>query len=155
MDDWEKLNEATLPEKEEFYSNLEMGEITDVDYVHGKRVCKDFKIKHSSKYHDLYLRSDTLLLVDVFENFRKMYLKIYQLDPAKCLLCSGLAWKAALKKTEVKLEILFDVNGWAMSENLPGNKFEQIEETSQFNEDFIKNCSEESDEEYFPEVDVQ
>ena len=100
MDDWEKLNEATLPEKEEFYSNLEMEEITDVDYVHGKRVCKDFEIKHSSKYHDLYLRSDTLLLVDVFENFRKMYLKIYQLDPAKCLLCSGLAWKAALKKTK-------------------------------------------------------
>ena len=66
-----------------------------------------------------------------------------------------ISMESSFKKTEVKLEILFDVNGWAMSENLPVNKFEQIEETSQFNEDFIKNCSEESDEEYFPEVDVQ
>ena len=155
MDDWEKFNETLLSEKEEFYSNVNMEDTTDADYMHAKRLCKDFEIKHLSEYHDLYLKNDTLHLADVLEIFRKMYLKIYQLDPAKCLLCSGLAWKAALKKTEVKLEILFDVNGWAMSENLPVNKFEQIEETSQFNEDFIKNCSEESDEEYFPEVDVQ
>ena len=96
MDDWEKLNEATLPEEEECYSNLNMEEITDADYMHGKRLCKDFEIKHSGKYHDLYLRSDTLLLADVFENFRKVCLQIYQLD--LFLLGSGLAWKAALKK---------------------------------------------------------
>ena len=70
--DWEKFNEPTLPEKEEFYSNLNMEDITDADYVHGKRVCKDFEIKNSGEYHDLYLKSDTLLLADVFENFRKM-----------------------------------------------------------------------------------
>ena len=137
MDDWEKLNEATLPEEEECYSNLNMEEITDADYMHGKRLCKDFEIKHSGKYHDLYLRSDTLLLADVFENFRKVCLQIYQLD--LFLLGSGLAWKAALKKTEVKLEILFDVNVWAMSQKLPVSKFEQTEETPQFNGDFIKN----------------
>ena len=101
MDDWEKFNKTTLPEKEEFYSNLNMEEITDADYEHGKRVRKDFEIK------DCILRDkilkDTLLLADVFENFRKMCLTIYQLDPAKHLSAPGLAWKAAPKKRETKL----------------------------------------------------
>ena len=69
-----------------------------------KRVCKDFEIKNLGEYHDLYLKSDALLLADIFENFRKIYLEIYQLDPAKFLSAAGLAWKAAFKNTEVKLE---------------------------------------------------
>ena len=88
MVDREKFNETTLPEKEEFYSNLNMEDITDEDYMHGKRVCKDFNL---SEYHDLYLISDTLLLADVFESFRKICLKIYQLDPTKLLSDPGLA----------------------------------------------------------------
>ena len=51
MDDWEKFNETTLPEKEEFYSNLN---ITDADYIHAKRVCKDFEIKNLGECHNLY-----------------------------------------------------------------------------------------------------
>ena len=72
MDDWEKLNETLLPEKEDFYSHLIMEDITDADYAHSKRVCKDFEIKNLGEYHDLYVQSDTLLLADVFENFRNM-----------------------------------------------------------------------------------
>ena len=72
MDNWERFNETTLPEKEEFYSNLYMEDITDAEYMHVKTVCKDFEIKNLSEYYDFYLKSDTLLLVDVFENFRKM-----------------------------------------------------------------------------------
>ena len=72
MEDWEKFNETALPEKEEFYSNLNTEEITDADYMHAKRVCKDFEIKKIGEYHDLYLKSDILLLADVFENFRKL-----------------------------------------------------------------------------------
>ena len=98
MDEWKKSNETSLPEKEEIYSNLNMEDITNADYVHAKRVCKDFEIKHSGEYHDLYFKTDTLLLVDVFENFRKMCLEIYQLDPAKFLSAPKLAWQAALKK---------------------------------------------------------
>ena len=79
--------------------------IIDADHMPAKRVCKDSAIKNFSEYHDLYLKSDTLLLADVFENFRKMCLKIYHLDPAKFLSAPGLAWQAALKKTEIKLEI--------------------------------------------------
>ena len=105
LDDWEKFKEITLPEKEELYSSLNMGDITDVDYMHAKRVCKDFEIKNLGEYHDLYLKSDTLLLADVFKNFRKMCLKIYHLDPVKFLSAPGLTWQAALKETEVKFEI--------------------------------------------------
>ena len=75
MNVWEKFNEATLLEKEEFYSNLNMEDITDADNVNRKRVCKDFQIKNLDECHDLYLKSDALLLAGVFENFRKMCLK--------------------------------------------------------------------------------
>ena len=66
--------------------------------MHPKRTCKYFKIKHLGEYHDLYLKSDTLLLADVFENFRKMCLRIYHLDPVKFFSAPGLAWQAAFKK---------------------------------------------------------
>ena len=75
--DWEKFNEMSLPEKEGLCSNLNTEDIADADCKHAKRVRKDFKIKHLDEYHDLDLKSDTLLLVDVFENFRKMCLEIY------------------------------------------------------------------------------
>ena len=54
-DDWEKFNETKLPEKEEFYSNLHMEDITDADHIHAKRVCKDFQINNLGEYHDLHL----------------------------------------------------------------------------------------------------
>ena len=103
--------------KEEFYSNLTMKDIRDADYMHGKRVCKDFEINFFGEYHDLYLKSDTLLLADVFESFRKMCLKICQLDPAKFLSAPGLAWQAALKKKEVKLKLLTDIDMLLMVTN--------------------------------------
>ena len=98
MDNCEKFNEITLPENEDFYNKLNMEDITDEDYVHTKRFCKDFEIKSLGEYHYLYLKSDTLLLGDVFENIREMYSKIYHLDPVKPFSALGLAWQAALKK---------------------------------------------------------
>ena len=83
MDDWEKFNETSLPEKEDFYSHLNMEDITDADYVHAKKVSKDFEIKDLGEDHDLYVQGLTLLLADVFENFKNMCLKIYELDPAR------------------------------------------------------------------------
>ena len=93
MDDWEKFNEATLPKKEEFYSNLNMEDITDANCTHGKRIRKDFEIKNLVEYHDLYPKSDTLLLANVFENLRKMCIKFYHLDPEKFLLAPRLSWQ--------------------------------------------------------------
>ena len=95
--------------KEEFYTNLNVDDITDADYKHAKRVCEDFEIKNLGEYHYLYLKSNTLLLADVFES-RKMYLKIYHLDPLKFLSAPGLGMQAALKKTEVKLELLTNMD---------------------------------------------
>ena len=96
--DCEKFNETSLPEKEDFYSHLNMGDITDADYTHAKRVCKDFEIKHLGEYHDLYIQRDMLLLADVFENLQNMCLETYELDPAKSPSAAGLACHAALRK---------------------------------------------------------
>ena len=86
-----------------------MEDITDANYAHSKGVCKDFEIKHLGEYHDLYVQSNTLLLADVFENFRNMCINIYQLDPLKFLSAPGFAWQADLKKTKVKLDFLTEI----------------------------------------------
>ena len=98
MDNWERFNETSLPNKEFFYSNLNMENIDDI------------------KYHDLYVQSDTVLLDDVFENFKKQGLKVYELDPAHFLSLPGLAWQACLKKTNIKLELLTEYDMLLMVE---------------------------------------
>ena len=85
MNNLEKIDEASFQEKEDFYSHLNMEDITDAEYKHTKRVCKDFDIESLGEYHDLYVQSDTLLLADAFENFQSMCLEIYELDPARFL----------------------------------------------------------------------
>ena len=75
MSKWKKTNETSLPEKEGFYSNLNMEDITDVDYAHAKTVCEGFEIKNLGKYHNLHLKNDALLLAVVFENFRENMFK--------------------------------------------------------------------------------
>ena len=116
MDSWERFNEKLLPDQEALYSSLNMEDITDVDDRHAKRVFKNFNNKNLGDYHHLYVQSDTLLLADVFENFRSKCIEIYELDPAHFLSASGLAWQACLKKTEVKLELLTDVDMLLMVE---------------------------------------
>ena len=106
MDDWEKSNKTSLPEKEKFYSNLNMENITDTYYMHAKRVCKDFEIKNLGEYYDLYLKKIYIafgwyfgkLLKNVFQNLSFRFCNIF--------LPPRLAWQAALKKAEVKLELL-------------------------------------------------
>ena len=201
MDDWEK---ATLPEKNKFYSNLNMKHIMDADYMRGKRVCRGFEMKNLGEYHDFYIKSDALLLTDVFKNSKKICLKVCHLDPVKIFSAPWLALQASFKKTEVKLELLTHIDmllmvekeiiggichaihqyakaikkyikdsdknkessylrywdvinlySLTMSQKFPLNKFEWIEDTSQFNEDLVKNPNEKSDEWCFFEVDVQ
>ena len=106
MDTWEKFNETSLPDKEAFYCKLNKEGITDDDYAHAQKVWKLFEIKNLGEYHDFYFQSDTLLLVDVFENFRDKCIHIYKLDPGHFLSVPGLEWQAYFKKAEVKLELL-------------------------------------------------
>ena len=101
MDDWEKFNKISLSKEEDFYSLLNMEDIIDADYAHAKRVCKDFKIRNLEDYHDLYVESDTLLLADVFENFRNMCTKICELDTDHILSAPGLAWQAPSTRTAI------------------------------------------------------
>ena len=109
MDSWQRFGETSLPDKA-FYSNLNMENITGVDYRHGETVFEYLINKNLGDYHDLYVQSDTLLLADIFENFRTMRIKVYELDPAHFLSAPGLAWQACLKKTEVKLELFTDID---------------------------------------------
>ena len=108
MDSWERFDETSLPDKKAFYNELHLEGITDEDYTHAHKVFESFK--NLSDYHGLYVHSDTLLLADVFENFRNKCIEIYELDPAHFLSAPGLAWEACLKKTEVELELLTDID---------------------------------------------
>ena len=179
--------------KKAFYSELNLEDVTDKDYAHAQKVFEELKLKNLGDYHNLYVQSDTLLLADVFENFRNKCIDIYELDPAHFLSAPGLAWQACFKKTEVKLELLTDIDmllmvekgirdeichaiyryvktnnkymknydknitssylmyldannlyGWAMSQKLPVNGFEWVEELSKFDEHFIKKYDEDS-----------
>ena len=116
MDSWQRFDETSLPDKEAFYSNLNMEDITDVDYRHEKKVFEYLINKNLGDCHDLYVQSDTLLLADGFENFRNTCIKVYELDPDHFLTAPGLAWQACLKKTKVKLELLTDVDMLLMVE---------------------------------------
>ena len=99
-----------MPDKEAFYSTLNVEDITDADYRHAKSVFKNLNNKNLGDYHDLYVLGDTLLLADVFENFRNECIEIYELDPAHFLSAPGLAWQVCLKKTGVKRELLTNVD---------------------------------------------
>ena len=102
----ERFEEPSLPPKESFYNVLNDEEISDEDYAHATSVFNSFACQNMGDYHDLYLKSDVLLLADAFENFRSVCLKAYNLDPCHFYTSPGLAWQACLKMTEVELELL-------------------------------------------------
>ena len=109
MDSFEKFSETSLPKKEDFYSKLNDEHITEDEYAHAKEVWKTFDCKTLGDYHDLYVKTDVALLADVFENFRKLCLQQYGLDPAHYFTSPGLSWDALLKKTGVELELFTDL----------------------------------------------
>ena len=112
----DKFQETKLPSKEDFYSKLNDENISDEDYQHAINVWETFNCKTMQDYHDLYLKSDVLLLADVFENFRKTCMKHYKLDPCHYYTAPGLAWDACLKETNQKLELLKDYDMLMMFE---------------------------------------
>ncbi|XP_015123336.1 uncharacterized protein LOC107045547 [Diachasma alloeum] len=108
IDDWNKLDEAELPRKEDFYSKLTDQHIADEDYEHAVNVWNAFNISTLGEYSDLYLQTDVLLLADIFENFRANCFSTYELDPLHYYTAPGLAFDAMLKHTKVNLELLTD-----------------------------------------------
>ena len=109
MDSFKKFKEQ-LPSKEKFYSILNNKHISTEDYKHAQNVWNTFNLKNMGEYHDLYLASDILLLAHVFENFRKTCLKYYKLDPCHYFTSPGLSWDAMLKMTNIKLELMTDID---------------------------------------------
>ena len=104
MDSWSKFEEDRLPSINDFYSKLNMSGISDDDYEHAKRVWGEFGLRNLVEYHDLYLKTDVILLSNVFEKFRKVCMENYEVDPAHFYTTAGLAWQACLKKTGMKLD---------------------------------------------------
>ena len=108
MESWDRFKETGLPGIKRFYSNLNMSGVSDTDYEHACSVWQEFGIRNMGEYHDLYLRTDVILLADVFESFRRVCLENYRLDSSHFYTAPGLAWKACLKKTGIRSELLLD-----------------------------------------------
>ena len=109
MDSFDKFK-SQLPSQEDFFSILNNEHISDENYQHAKNVWNTFNLKNMGEYHDLYLQSDILLLADVFENFRKTCIEYYKLDPCHYFTSPGLSWDAMLKMTDIKLELMTDID---------------------------------------------
>ena len=149
MDSWERFNETSLPEKEAFYSSLNMEHITEVDYRHAKRVFKSLNKNNLGDYHDLYVQSDTLLLADVSENFRNTCIKVYELDPAHFFSTPELVWQACLKKTEVELELITDPNMLLMVlKEIRGGICNTILRYAKENNKYMKNYNKDEEESF-------
>ena len=154
-DNWERFSEISLPSKKNFYSNLNMEDISDNDYRHANNVFKVFKFENLGNYYDLYVQSDTLLLADVFNNFREMYLKEYELDPAHFLSLPGLAWAACLKKTNIELELLTDYDMLLMvEEGIRRGICHSIHRCAKANNKYIKNYNNNEESSYIQYLDA-
>ena len=152
---WEKFNETSLPSKKDFYSNLNMENIDDVDYRRGSNVFKRFKSKNLGEYNDLYVQSDALLLAEVFENFRKTCLKVYEPNPAHFLSLPGLAWQACLKKAIVELDLLTDCDMLLMvEEGIRGGICHSIHRYAKANNKYMKNYDESKESLYIQYLDA-
>lgn len=110
IDSEERLDETCLPSRETFYSSLNEETVSAVDYAHAQNVWERFSLRTLGEYSDLYLKTDVLLLADIFENFRDTCLQSYTLDPAYYYTLPGYTWDAMMKKTGVKFELLTDID---------------------------------------------
>ena len=155
VDNWGRFSEISLPSKEDFYSNLNMEDISDIDYRHAINVFKVFKLENLGSFHDLYVQSDTLLLADVFNNFRDMCIKEYELDPAPFLSLPGLAWQACLKKTNIELELLTDYDMLLMvEEGIRGGICHSIHRYAKANNKYMKNSNNNEESSYIQYLDA-
>ena len=132
-----------------------MERITSVDYRYVKRIYKEFELKNLGDYHDLYVQIDTLLLVNVLENFRNKCIEIYEFDPAHFLSAPVLAWQACFKKTRVKLELLRDIDIVLMVEKgIRGGICHAIYRYAKANNRYMKNYYNDLESSYLEYLDA-
>lgn len=154
MDSFEKFNHK-LPSKEDFYSILNDQHISNEDYEHAQNVWNKFSLKNMGDYHNLYLKSDILLLADVFENFRNTCLEYYKLDPCHYFTSPGLSWDAMLKMTNIKLELMTDIDMFQFIEKgLPGGISYIANRYSKANNKYMKEYYENKPSKYIMYLDA-
>ena len=102
---FERLNECELPPREMFYNRLSDSHCSEEQYKHAQKVWEKFNCSNISEYMQIYLKSDVLLLADIFENFRKDCKNVYNLDPCQYFTAPELSWDAMLRKTNIELEL--------------------------------------------------
>ena len=155
MDEWDKFTEKILPGNDSFYSNLTLENITKTAYAHANNVFKKFNINNLGEYHDLFVRSDTLLLADIFENFRQSCQKNYKLDPAYFVSLPGLAWQACLKKTNIELELLTDYDMLLMvEEGIRGGICHAMQRYAKANNKYMKDYDRKKKSSYIQYLDA-
>ena len=116
FDDESKFDHVGLPPREAFYNTLTQEMISEEAYEHACNVYKTLGCKTFREYHELYLKSDVLLLCDIFQNFRETCISYYKLDPANYFTAPGLSWDALLSTTKIELELINDVDMLSMFE---------------------------------------
>ena len=112
----ERLNETELPDISKFYSTLKQEGISEEEYKHVQNVWNTYNCNTLKDYHNLYLKTDVLILADAFEQFRNFFLKHHQIDPCYCFSAPGLTWQCGLKYTGIELELLTDYDMLQMFE---------------------------------------
>lgn len=110
MDSWDKFAEMQLPSKKDFYDKLNDSKISDEQYEFAQKIWDTFKIGNMREYTHLYLKTDVLLLADIFENFRDNCIKMYEIDPAHYYTLPGYSWDCMLKHTQVQIELFTDID---------------------------------------------
>ena len=155
MDSFSKFNYTELPQIEEFYSLLTDNNISEDAYRHAKDVWNTFNLQNMGEYHDLYLKTDILLLTDVFENFRKACLTNYGLDPLHYITSPGLAWDAMLKMTKINLELITDIDMHLFIEKgLRGGISYIADRHAEANNKYMKNYDPDKPSSYIPYLDA-
>lgn len=106
----DNLNETSLPPKEDFYNILNDTHISMEEYQFAQTVWSAFNVVNIQQYTNIYLKTDVLLLADIFENFRETSMIAYGLDPAHYFTLPGYSWDAMLKFTKAKIELIHGTN---------------------------------------------
>ncbi len=155
MTDFSKLSATSLPPKEAFYSQLTDSHISDEDYAHATNVWRAFGCKTMRDYHDLYLKTDVLLLADVMTEFRKTCKKAYGLDALYYYTSPGLAWDAMLKHTGIELDLISDPDMYLMVERgIRGGVSTIMKRYAKSNNKYVKGYDKESESVFIPYLDA-
>lgn len=154
-DSWEKLNEKVLPPKECFHNTMTDSDVTDEDYAHAVKVWQRFDCKTLGEYSDIYLRTDVLLLSDIYENFRNLCLENYELDPSHYLTLPSFTFDAMLKVTGVELELLTNYDKYLFIERgIRGGITSCIKRYSKANNPYVMDFDENKDTSYLTYIDA-